>query len=304
MVLTKRRGVISCIGACALVLSAVVGGGGAFGSTTGVAKADIAHGAPKLKNYSIVETGSEFVAQNQQQTTGTVACPSGTIAYGGGEDAAGGVGMNLNSSFPVQLTINPLVWGWKVRVNNTTGKIQFFHVYAVCAQGPKRFTVSQDPLTNPAGAITFASADCPAGTVTLGGGADSSGTSTSVNMNSSFPFGVLAVPGDPGAWQVFENNASSTSYEIDAYAICGKKPKSLKVVTGTSVTLPAGPATARAIAQCPGRLRPTSGGVVMDNGGLGENMEATLPVDTQWQTYENNAQAQSDTMVPLVICAA
>ncbi len=304
MFLTKKLHVVSCAGACALFTGVLAVGGSAYGSPARPTTPAIDRHAPKLRGYSIVESSSDFVAQNQQQTEGTVACPSGTIAYGGGEDAAGGVGMNLNSSFPVQLTINPLVWGWKVRVNNTTGAIQFFHVYAVCARGPQRFTVSQDPVTNPAGTITFASADCPAGTVTLGGGADSFGTSVSVNMNSSFPFGVLAVPGDPGAWQVFENNASSTTTEIDAYAICGKKPKGLKVVTGPSVALPPGPSTARARAQCPGKLKPTSGGVVMDGGGLFENMEATLPVDPQWQTYENNDQSQADTMVPLVICVA
>jgi hypothetical protein len=303
MFLTTHRRVLATAGATALLVAVLSVGDNAYGSPARSSTPDATRLAPRLKAYSVVESPSDFIAHVDQQTVGTVACPSGTIAYGGGEDAAGGVGMNLNSSYPVQLTISPLVWGWEVKVNNATAAIQFFHVYAVCAHAPKTFTVSQAPVSNPASAVTFASADCPSGTFTLGGGAASSSTSVSVNMAASFPFGVLATKTDPGAWQVFENNASSSAASIDAYAICGKKLRGLKSVNGTPVTLPAGPSTARAIAQCPGMSKPTSGGVVVDSGGLGENMEATLPVGKQWQSYENNTQPASDTMRPSVLCA-
>ena len=153
----------------------------------------------KSTKYTVVSAPA--VANAGTQSTGTVVCPAGTKVTGGGAfSSSGSTAVNFNTSYPVSN-------GWRVDMNNGTGLNSAFTVYATCNRKMKGYSVQNTaPIANPAGAQTTASTRCPGTgtTVAIGGGAFSSSSSTSVQMNSSFPDGN-------GGWTVFEQNESASA---------------------------------------------------------------------------------------------
>jgi hypothetical protein len=242
------------------------------------------------KGYVVVHSGN-LTANTGAQTRGTVACPAGTVAFGGGAfTTSTSTNVNINSSFP-PTTGSP---GWAADLNNASGAAVTFSVYAVCANAPKKYTIADGFFDNPSGLESTGSAACPAKTVLLGGGSVASSLLTSVNINSTLPSG--------NGWQTDMNNGGADSDTFLVYAICGKKPKGYTVVSGTATVNGAGLQTP-AEAVCPAPTVPLSGGAHSSLASVIVNLNSSAPVTGGWLVYEDNASASSGTVTPYAICA-
>jgi hypothetical protein len=158
--------------------------------------------------YTIASAAGTAV--NGVQSSLSAKCPAHTTVVGGGAfSSSSSTAVNLNSLLPV-------THGWRADINNTTGSNSSFSVYAVCRAKPTGYVVeTSGSISNPAGAQTTATTNCPfgGGSVAISGGALSASINTSVQMNSSFPNGS-------GGWTVFEQNLSSAATTVTGYAIC------------------------------------------------------------------------------------
>lgn len=295
----KKTRLSLCLGTCGVVIGVLATSGAAYGATSmspaSAAGPQRLASASVLKHYSVVES-EDFIIPISGQSEGSVACPTGTVPLGGGGDMAPSLGLSLSTSRPDSTD-------WDVIANNNTNALQFFRVFAVCAQAPKGYAVSVHAVNNPAGTVTSSLAPCPTGTVVLGGGFSSFSSSSLVSANASWP--TAKVAGQPNGWQVLVANASSgDNLAADAVAVCGKKPDGYHVATG-SATLVQANSDARATATCPGRTVPTGGGLMTGANPpqLLEVLNSTLPVTKQWQSFENDGGGLADLMTAVTVCA-
>ncbi len=304
---------MAAVGVLLGVVGVIGSGGSAYGSSPAPAEhsravADaspgkdvtVAHrGTPKPPPGYTVVTG-DWLA-NAGYTSGALAsCPQNTTPFGGGaEVSSDSLDVNMtDSSFTAEGP--PDAFSWETDVNNASESDTTITAYAVCGDSPAGYrNVVPGSVDNPAGSQTEAAATCPRGTALLGGGALFGDQSLLHNLNSSYP----SVHGKSSAWVVYMNNASGYDNIAQAEAVCGKKPKGYRVVTGSAVDNPAGEETAAA-ATCPGRTVPLSGGVYSDSNDLSVNINSSYPISNSWFNFENNASGVDDTITPYVICAS
>jgi hypothetical protein len=252
------------------------------------------HGGPTAPpGYNVQFAG--FTAGNGTQTRGSVACASGTVAFGGGAVlGSSSLAANLNSSFPESGGA-----GWAVDVNNASGADSAVNVYVVCADQPTGYAIeTSSEVDNPPGAQTRAVVSCPKRTVSLGGGFYSTSGSTDVNANSTFP----SVSGKIYSWDTDMNNNSGVDAAVISYAVCGKKPKGFTVVAGSPVDNPPGAETFAA-ANCPAKTSPIGGGVYSNTGSVVADINSTYPGSTSWSAYENNGSGSDSSVTPYATCA-
>ena len=159
-------------------------------------------------SYQVVD--SAFDAINGTQTTGSVTCPTGKVVGGGAFVQSGSTAANVNSSIPVTK-------GWRADINNTSGADTTAIVYAVCHVKPQGYSLHiGTPVTVTPGEFdALASVGCgPSATnVAIGGGGFSNSSSTSVQMQASFPNGQQG-------WSMDEVNNSTSDTTETPYAIC------------------------------------------------------------------------------------
>lgn len=161
----------------------------------------------KLAVYSVV-AGTGIDNPAGAQNSATVTCAKGTFPLGGGGFASSGsTAVNLNTSIPITR-------GWRTDVNNASTGDNTATAYVIC--GKKRpgyaevtgTTTTINPSSQGSATVT-----CPAGTLVLSGGAFSSSGSTAVNLNSTLPISTTT-------WQSYEDNATTGTNSLTAYAVC------------------------------------------------------------------------------------
>ncbi len=266
-----------------------VPGGTATPGKAGPAAAPATPAGKVPKGYTVVSSGF-FNANTGTQTRGTVACPAGLVPFGGGVYISGSsLNVNANSTFPSGA-------GWVADVNNVSGAVATFQVWAACATAPKKYqVVAAGPFTSPANGQSAGAVSCPAKTVVLGGGSLSASGSVAVNINSTFPTAT--------GWRTDQNTNTSTASTFTVYAICAKAPKGYVLLQGGAVSNPANSQTRAAIG-CPVRTVPLSGGAFSSSTSAAVDLNTTNPVSGGWQVYENNtALINGVTISALVICA-
>lgn len=162
----------------------------------------------KVAKYAVV-AGTAVTNNAGTQTSASVTCPKGTVPLGGGGFASSGsTAVAINTSIP-------LAKGWRVDVNNGSTGTNMATAYAVCGKKPAGYAqVAGTPTTIGAGVQAAASAVCPSGTLVLGGGGFSSSGSTATNLNTT-------IPSSTTGWESFENNGTTSSNTLTAYAVCG-----------------------------------------------------------------------------------
>jgi hypothetical protein len=244
--------------------------------------------------YTIVHSGS-VDNPNGDQTLGDVACPSGTVDWGGGVlDTSTSLAVNINGSFP--LDGGP--GGWEAFVNNASGADDRFTVYAVCADAPAKYSVVISPgVDNPNGTQTSVDAVCPKATEVIGGGALGSSTSTAVGLNSSWPEATSKL----ALWAATVNNTSGADDSATAYAICAKKPSSYVIVRGSEADNPGGSRT-EATADCSSKTS------ILSVGGRSSAVETDVSIDqlnadVDSVVVENNASPGNQSLRPYAVCA-
>src|SRR5262249_41661286 len=116
------------------------------------------------------------------QARGSVQCPGQKVPLGGGAFVNGSdLSIGLASSFPSGR-------GWVVDVGNPTAAATSFRVRVLCARAPKLYTLSVGAFAPlPVGRSASAFAACPAGSLPLGGGPDTSSNQPLADLTASFP---------------------------------------------------------------------------------------------------------------------
>jgi hypothetical protein len=252
-------------------------------------------------NYKVVAAG--FTAPNGVQSFGTVACPvsrRGVQTYplsGGVVIGSDSVLANINATYPSGTN-------WDAYVNNNSGAITDFSVYAVCATPPKGYQVVESSgNANPAGSQDGAGAVCPRHTEVTGGGILLSSTDLGTNVNATFPDGANS--NDDG-WTGLANNDSAAAETFDVYAVCGKinvTKKHYSVQVSSDVDNPSGAETFVDVA-CPAGIPVLGGGVLASSFDLTVDVNTTVPDGTSaWEAYVNNGSPDDDTVSAYAICA-
>ena len=225
---------------------------------------------------------------------GQVACPAGTVPWGGGAGFTGGfatAGENINTSAPTGD-------GWKARYNNSgTRTDDHFRVDAICAKQPMGYTTTFTTVDNPAGSKSAAVAVCPAGTRLLSGGTLSTGDTVDVELLSAWPLGK----------QRFKSvmwNGSAADQRLITFAICGHRPAGYTITSATSSDT-GGPDTLAAGAQCPAGTSILGGGIHVTGPRPTVTVGASLDdPDTQWLSEVVNDAPDPATATTYAICAA
>jgi hypothetical protein len=182
------------------------------------------------------------------QSGGQVDCPAGKVPWGGGAGFAGGLpdfGMDLNTSAPSGT-------GWKARYNNRSSRAATFVVQTFCARKPRRYTTTFALIDNPPCDQATATATCPARTVLLGGGTQSTSDLPQASITSAWPSSDKTFTGV--MW-----NGTAGAERLAVFAICGKRPKGYEIVLADASA--PGPSDILMAAQCPGTKTLISGGL-------------------------------------------
>ena len=240
--------------------------------------------------YVRIESGDIAAPPTPLDFGGRADCPPGTVVWSGGVGGTSDFGQDINSS-------NPTGSGWEGRYNNRSSRTGAFRVEAICAAQPKHYTQTFALAANPAGTQATATATCPAKTVILGGGAQSS-------SDDGRAFLLSAYPATTKTYTAVIWNGSTRNEQLAVYAICGKKPKGyeLNASTGSGT----GPAEFTGGGQCK-----RFGKVVIGGGVQVANPQPLISLgtsfadqDTQWLTNVDVQTGGLQTTTIYSICAA
>lgn len=228
-------------------------------------------------------------------TGGEVICPPGTVPWSGGATFSGGlppVGDNINTSAPSGD-------GWRVRYNNAIGRAgDNFAVNSVCAKAPHGYTQQFTVTDNPPFTQSTAIANCPSGTVLLGGGVFS--TSDSVNA-----FATSAFPRGPHAYVGVMWNGTPQDEQLDVFAMCGVKPPKYKIVNQPGTTPAAAMTDILTGADCPQGTSVIGGGVNIADPRPTVSLGESLPESRrQWASQILTSASGTVTETTSAICAA
>src|SRR3954465_8974124 len=125
--------------------------------------------------------------------------------------------MDLNTSAPSGS-------GWKARYNDRSSRNATFGIVAICARAPRRYTTTFASIDNPAGTQVSATATCPARTVLLGGGTQSTSDLPAASITSAWPSSNKTFTGV--MW-----NGTARAERLVVFALCGKRPAGYHVVS-------------------------------------------------------------------------
>jgi hypothetical protein len=225
---------------------------------------------------------------------GQVACPAGTVPWGGGAGFTGGIpgiGDSINTSAP---TGN----GWEARYNNSSIRPDdHFAVDAICAKQPAGYTTTFTTVDNPPGGTSSAVAVCPTGTRLLSGGTLSTADTTDVQLLSAWPLG-------PARFKSVMWNGSATDQQVTTFAVCGHRPASYTITSATGSDT-GGPDTLVGGAQCPAGTSILGGGIHVISPRPAVTLGASLDEpSTQWLSEVVNSATEPATVTIYAICAA
>ena len=209
-----------------------------------------------------------------------VNCPAGMVALSGGVDVNNVLNMVVTSSGPAYTNERLLFQddgsalaptGWQASVVNESTTARDFRVGVVCVDESAGLISEIDSSTVPAGSFSVSYADCPEGTIAVGGGVDvgqvllmrvSSLAPRFPGANSRLFMRDNGVDVAPTGWQATAINDSVANYQMKVAAICAPEhPAALTMIT--SDTMSGGFGSARPV--CPADMVAVGGGVDLEN---------------------------------------
>jgi hypothetical protein len=250
-------------------------------------------GAAHPTGYHIVSSGVINAAPSAFDTGGSVACPAGTVAWGGGASFVGGYAgpaLTVNTSEPMESE------GWEARVNNTGTTTAEFAVHATCAKKPAGYQIVYHDADNPADSQVQATASCPSPKVVLGGGTLSTSDQAAAVLTSAWP-------GSSHKFTADMYNGTSADATLVVYAICGPKPAGYAIASNSAsvgpgatlfdgIACPSGTSSLDGGARTLGHSPLVQVGGSIDQGAFG------------WSISMNNTASSPQTVDGYVICAA
>ncbi len=275
------------------VLAAAAIGAGVV-PTVAATNAFAASAATAPPGYQRVISAPFPIPPGSFDSGGQVACPAGTVPWGGGVGFTGGIasaGENINTSAP---TGN----GWEGRFNNSgTRPADNFRVDVICAKQPAGYTTTFTTVDNPPGTQSAAIAVCPAGTRLLSGGTLSTADTVDVQLLSAWPLG-------PQRFKSVMWNGSGTDQRLTTFAICGHRPAGY-TITSASGTDAGGPDTLIGGAECPAGTSILGGGIHVIHPRPAVTLGASLDDPaTQWLSEVVNLAPEPVAATTYAICAA
>lgn len=164
--------------------------------------------------------------------------------------------------------------------------------------GPPGYVMVTSPfLTAPSGTQTNGTVACPAGTVPLSGGAQSTSGSLNTNLNSSYPIST--------GWSVDVNNEAGFDTIFAVYVICAAAPSKYKVIL-SPVTVSTPNNTDFAQAACPTGTVVYGGGMYSSSGLTSVNINGDNPqwagTSYWWDAEVENLSTTSTTFEAYAIC--
>jgi hypothetical protein len=166
--------------------------------------------AKKPKGY-VQKQGTSVINPAGSISETNFSCPNGDQLSGGGViSSSTSTLVSLSSSYPVTETT------WSILLNNFSSSNATLRMVVVCAKfdtGKISYEyISGGVDGNPAGQETATEAECSSGLSVLGGGSQSTESSTTVSINSSFPF--------TGGWIGDVSNTGSNSSTVTTFILC------------------------------------------------------------------------------------
>lgn len=177
---------------------------------------------------------------------------------------------------------------------------------AVPASAYTGYQVVERTYSLPAGGYVRNVAQCPAGTVVLGGGADVVG-SGSANFDTELQESAPGTNSNGYLWLATVSNNSAHNYTLGIWAICGAAPSGYQI-EHSDVTLPSGNSYAGYVS-CPTGQVVLSGGVSVIGEGsslFNIEMEQSSPSGegTFWLADYYNGSVNAHTVDSATVCAA
>jgi len=190
-------------------------------------------------------------------------CPAGKVVLGGGTQVIGegsaDFDTRLQESAPGIVDVATNVW--LVSIDNEDAAAHDVRLFTTCATTPYRYQVVTTDAVIGAGSFARATANCPAGTVVLGGGAQVAGEGVG-DFNTRLQESGPGTIGTTNAWLASVRNEDGVSHTVRIFAVCASPPLGYEVVTGAVASLAAGGGFNRDGVQCP------AGKVVLGGGAL------------------------------------
>ncbi len=212
----------------------------------------------------------------------TAVCPSGTVVTGGGFSVPGDVRVYTQVKSGN---------GWSAFAKNTSAYNRALTVYAVCLTFPSVTTtqVAQNASVAGGGSLANKTAECPAGSVAVGGGFTGSSDESVWTFFSTL---------HDNGWEISVRNFGSGSKSFQVMAVC----LSGATLTATNVTASkniAPGASGYAEISCPA-------GQVVTGGGW--HLEVDLKVDRaswysgKWRVYAHNTGSFTRALTARGVC--
>jgi hypothetical protein len=143
------------------------------------------------------------------QSAAVAVCPAGTRLLSGGTLSTGDtVDLELLSAWPLSVhKFKSVMW-------NGSGRDEKVTSFAICAQRPPRYTITNSTFTDTGGPVTdVGGAQCPANTTIIGGGIHVTAARSTVTLGSSV--------GEPDMqWLAEVLNIDPDPATVTIYAIC------------------------------------------------------------------------------------
>ncbi len=241
--------------------------------------------------YKIVHGGPFNAPPGTFDSAASVACPAGTVVWGGGVVFHGAsFSLNVNTSQPAGST------GWEARVNNSGTTTVQFDVNAICANQPAGYKLVVKTVDNPPNTQSHATVMCPSPKVLLGGGTLSSADEVTAFLTSAWPLGPARFTG-----YMFNGTTSDQSFTVEA--ICGHKPAGYKIASNSASVDP-GAVLSDGIA-CPAGTSVLSGGTQDPDHVPAVQVAGSNDEDTSaWNIAVNNLDQSAHLVDGYAICAA
>jgi hypothetical protein len=261
---------------------------------SGGAPAAFAVTSTGLKGLTAVEARVTVPADGTADTD--AHCPGGHWVVGGGAyQVTQGLGEFLSASTPTGKAT------WAATFNDTTSSGDTGVVVAICAtvKSMSDYSIQQgDPVLIPADGTAQATVTCPAGTVSLGGGAyASNGYPTGYAINSSAPYGT-------NGWRSYLVSQQSQPGSGQAFAVCASEPAGWQQVASAYVPNPANTATTVSV-DCPAGTEAIGGGPFTSNTGDTVSVGLTTPLNgfAGWNSTEDNGGSSANAVDEWAVCA-
>jgi hypothetical protein len=225
------------------------------------------------------------------KSAGIATCPAHKVMWGGGTANLDGdpPAVTLHSTSPHGST------AWRGSISNVSGTDSKFEVAVTCAAKPARYRIVSKAFANPSSTESHATVTCPANTVVLSGGVETTSTSVDTVVTNAWPKSSTQFV----AWV---SNGSTTNATDHVLAVCAARPPGYSL---RSVASSDPPGTGVAIAQaCPINTSVIGGGASSSIKTPAFTLFALAPGSrTTWDTQITNSGATAAIVTAYIICA-